>query len=287
MPMRTRRTVALAVAGAAVMVAAGAPSAAARPAPPHPPGARIATPADLAGTGAGRTVTLPTGDRVTVRGDGAGHEVVTAADPGARPYLAERLNGEDYVIPLKAVRQQGAPFDPAGFDVSALLRGETGAPPVAHPNFPMRTVSFSVMDEHGGPVDSALVYVVNVDDSRKYEGLVEAVNGVARVSVPDGNYAAMVEYDYYDTDGRPSGIRMGFADFAVAGTATAVTLDVLRTATDEVSVDAPPKPADPLEKELYWQRGSDDTTALGTGISADPDFSFTLGSSPAPAHGVQ
>ncbi|MFL6074513.1 MAG: hypothetical protein ACJ73S_14055 [Mycobacteriales bacterium] len=287
--MRKRTTLAFAVASAAIVVAAGAASVAAQSTTAHPAGSpsRAATAAAAAADLAGTTVTLPTGDKVTVRTDGAGHDIVIPADLKAGPYLTERLNGDDYVVPLRAVRQQGAAFDLARFDVSALLRGETTAPPPVHPDFPMRTVAFTVLDERGGPVDVASVLVLNVDDSRRYEGSVTAVNGVARLSVPDGHYSAMVEYDYHGADGRPSGLRMGFADFTVAGAATAVTLDVLRTATDQVSVDAPPKPADALEKALSWFRGSDEKTGFAATVTVEPDFSFSLGTSPTPAFGVQ
>ncbi len=88
-----------------------------------PPAAAAAVPAT--------TVTLPTGDRVTVRPAPDGRdtfEVQPAADKGmARALVHLRLGGRDYEVPGTALPYLGRGLDLSLFDVKALLAG-TKAP---------------------------------------------------------------------------------------------------------------------------------------------------------------
>jgi hypothetical protein len=234
-------------------------------------------------TGA-RTVTLPSGDKLAVRTDPSGRLLVTPVRTGT-PMLTRTLGGDLYAFPVSVLRNQGAGFDASAYDVSALLRGEATAPPAVHPDFPMRTVTLDVTDDAGKPAADASLTVINVDDSRKYGGFPEAVDGIAKISVPDGNYSAMVSYVDFDAAGNLTAVKFAFADFTVDGGPTSASIDV-RTASHPVSVTTPKK-ADLLAQDLTWYRGSSDTYGTSAGFVGFPaSTTYYLGDSPATV-GVQ
>jgi hypothetical protein len=265
-----RRAVAAGACG--ILLAAVPVAVAARPAP-----------AGDQPDGATRAVTLPTGDRLLVGTDPAGRLLVTPARPGSGPYLTERVAGQDYVIPLDALRRRGAALDPADFDVTTLLGGAT--PAGVHPDYPMRTLTLNVVDDAGQPVEAASLTVVNVDDSTRYSGFVTVQGGQARISVPDGHYTAMVNANVFDDSGLTA-TELAFTDFTVAGAPATASLD-LRTATGTVTVGDPPRPADLLGQDLTWYRGSDDGHGAIVGVVGLPaGTAIRLGDSPASV-GVQ
>ncbi|MFE2675872.1 hypothetical protein [Streptomyces hygroscopicus] len=75
------------------------------------------------------TVTLVTGERVTLRADGT---VVVTARPGATAdYVTRRSDNDVFVIPMTALPYLGGTLDPALFNVSALVKaGVTTTTPV-------------------------------------------------------------------------------------------------------------------------------------------------------------
>jgi hypothetical protein len=81
-----------------------------------------------------------------------------------------------------------------------------GAPSPAHrptPDFPMTTLTISGTDLAGKPASNADVMVFNVDDTGRVDALSSfnvLVNGVAKYSVPEGNYFALAEFT--DVHGR-------------------------------------------------------------------------------------
>ncbi|GIL30745.1 hypothetical protein [Actinocatenispora comari] len=250
------------------------------------PTARPALTIDRTGAGHARTtrVTLPTGDRVVVGTDARGR-VRTAHPAGTahRTYLTQRYGADTYVVPATALHELGTgSYRLAQFDVSALVAGRPGVTPgsgVAHPDFPMRTATIKVTDPQGKPVDDASLSVINVDDSRKYVAFPEAVNGEARISVPDGHYALMAYYYTADDQGELTGEWMSFGQFTVAGKATSTAVD-LRRATHEVSVTTP-KPAEAQSVDFTWARGSSEDYSLESGVSTYAGHPIRLSTSPA------
>ncbi|WP_413104279.1 hypothetical protein [Streptomyces sp. Inha503] len=109
---------------AALGLAAGpAPGALAAPAE-HTPTA-VTSPATDA---TAHTVTLVTGERVTLGADGS---VVVAPRPGAAAdYVTRRLDNDVFVIPLTALPYLGRTLDPALFNVSALAEAGVTTTPV-------------------------------------------------------------------------------------------------------------------------------------------------------------
>jgi hypothetical protein len=277
--MRAPRSALAALAGLSLVAGAFLTARAASAGPVAP----AFTPGSV--TGDVRTVTLPTGDKLEVRTDPAGHPLVTPATPGLA--LETRTIGDDlYAIPLSAIRAQGNGMDVSRYDVSALLRGETTAPPpAAHPDFPMRTLTVNVIDDRGRPADDAAVQVMNVDDIAKHYSVRNVTGGVAKVSVPDGNYSLAVPTVAFADDGTPTTVRLAFADVTVAGGPATAAVD-LRSATHLVSADTP-RAADLISQDLTWFRGSGEGTA-GTawGWGMPGSTRFYVGDDPATA-GVQ
>lgn len=231
----------------------------------------VATPVGLA-SGA-RIVTLPGGDRVRVRTDPTGRLLVNPATPGT-PMLTRTLNGDLYAIPLSAMRAQVAGMDLSGYDVSALLHGRKPAVPPAHPDYPMHTVTITVTDDQGQPADGVSLDVMNVDDIDKTPGggAVNVNDGVAKISVPDGHYSAMLaDLTFAGHHHRvPTTLKMAFASFTVSGGPTTAAVD-LRSATHLVSVDTP-EPADLIDQDIVWCRGSG---SLADGQATEWDWGLT------------
>ncbi|AXK32713.1 hypothetical protein DVA86_08680 [Streptomyces armeniacus] len=173
-----RPAAALGVAALALALALGtAPAAtpgAAAAAPPTPAPAdagerAAADPTARTASTAARTVTLVTGDRVTLLGDGDRPGV--AFDPRAGDRTGERADGDGrfvtryedgdaYVIPADALPYLGRALDPALFNVSALvragltttpIRAEGGSAPRPGPAFGAALAKQAAADAaHGG-----------------------------------------------------------------------------------------------------------------------------------------
>jgi hypothetical protein len=226
------------------------------------------------------TVTLPTGDRYSVRHDGTGRTFVTPVTGSSGSFLRLRVAGDDYVVPATAFGRPGG-LNPSRYDVSAALRGGA-APATIHPDFPMRTVTFNALDGQGQPVAAGLIAVVNVDDGLKYQGFLEVVGGVAKASVPDGHYSVLQFGESRDSTGAVTAMRIGFTDFTVDGGPTAVTVDGVRTATHQVTFGATPKPAGQTAHEVDVFRGSSRLAYLDLGATTTVGTPIYLGTTGAP-----
>ena len=115
---------------------------------------------------------------------------------------------------------------------------------VVSPNFVMHTLTVNGRDAKGkkDTGDNALIY--NVDDMRSFVGTPTFFKGVAKVSVPEGHYAALgVYYDFQTGIARV----VAMPEFSVAGDLT-ITLDA-RAATAPVSITTP-KPANAFSNIL-------------------------------------
>ncbi|WP_225918266.1 hypothetical protein [Actinocatenispora comari] len=200
-----------------------------------------------------------------------------------RTYLTQQYGADTYVVPATALHELGTgSYRLAQFDVSALVAGRPGVTPgsgVAHPDFPMRTATIKVTDPQGGPARQSMLVVINVDESRKYAAVPVALDGEARISVPDGHYALMAHYQTGDGPGNTTAEWVAFGQFTVAGKATSTTVD-LRRATHEVSVTTPRR-AEVQDVDVMWDRGSAEDAAVQAGFSTFGDHPLYLSSSPA------
>ncbi|MET9046035.1 hypothetical protein ABZX34_24825 [Streptomyces sp. NPDC004362] len=141
--------------------------------------------------------------------------------------------------------------------VSAVaFAGPVDAPQVT-PHYPMRTLQVHVIDKDGNPAPFATFTIINVDDQlRGTTPFAFAVDGEARVSLPEGNYSAAMTFYDRGSDGLVTAQRLvSVADFKVGpadGTTPSITLDE-RTATTQVTVSTP-KPSEYKSANVAWVR---------------------------------
>ena len=159
----------------------------------------------------------------------------------------------------------GWPKQDALFNRVGQLTGDAIPAEVATPTFPMRTLIIKVRDSAGAAVPFALVQMLSVDDSRKFNGLALVINGEARVSVPLGTYAGLTEVDSFDPVSLTGTLSMvPFDSYVVSNQAQTLTLDA-RTATSRLSVRTP-RPADTVIESWEWDR-TDGPGSGGAGAS--------------------
>ena len=158
-----------------------------------------------------------------------------------------------------------------------------GAGTPVTPDYPMRILQINAVGTDGTPLNG-YVSLINTDDSRKMTLNEPIDNGVARVALPAGNYAAYMNDYTFDSQGMVSADALvAVNDLAVpaAGDVPALTLDA-RTATAPVSVTTP-RPATPQFSVQQMIR----TPAAGPTVAAGA-FDILSGAvpitmSPAPA----
>ena len=73
--------------------------------------------------------------------------------------------------------------------LTAMTLAAPTAPAAASPGYPMRTLRLKVTDETGHPANNALVFLMNTDKISRETAQVPVNNGVARLSVPAGDYS--------------------------------------------------------------------------------------------------
>lgn len=167
--------------------------------------------------------------------------------------------------------------------VSSIRLAAAGATPQASPRFPMHTVTIHATSPDGKPA-SASLGVVNTDDSRKYGGFPQAVDGEARISVPDGNYGVAAFFTEGDPGAPAKAVRAVTAGFTVAGQDTAVTIDA-RTATSQVTIDVP-RPATEISSVVNLILGDAAQGSLGAGFinfGSTPTYVTPVTTAPAGA----
>ncbi|WP_328608831.1 hypothetical protein OG943_06840 [Amycolatopsis sp. NBC_00345] len=137
--------------------------------------------------------------------------------------------------------------------------------PSAQPNYPLHFLEIALTDLNGHSVNGS-VSLVNTDSAAKLDRDVE-VNGVTRIAVPEGHYAAYSTFTDYDASGTATAARTAAVEgFAVGASPAASTLTVdERTATSLVKVTSP-KPA--TEDLIQVSAYREDATGRG--------FAFTI-----------
>lgn len=179
----------------------------------------------------------------------------------------------------------------AGWPVRSTLFGAvTGiaasAVPVARavPAFPMQTLIIKVLDSKGRPVPFGVVAIMNVENASKLEAFIEVVDGQARVSVPVGRYAGLVDVDSFDPNTFLGSSRLfGFDNYRVNTDRQVLTLDA-RTATSRLSVSTPQR-AGLVSLTWEWDRfaaGQSGGIEAGFGVGPGIDlFTAPLAAPPA------
>ncbi|MEY9931489.1 hypothetical protein ABH926_006138 [Catenulispora sp. GP43] len=145
---------------------------------------------------------------------------------------------------VAAGRSPGASGLPSGLSSMALAGTTTPASSMA-PDSRMRVLQINAIDGSGLPANLPIL-LENTDNSQISSVVAPVVDGVARIAVPAGNYAAFGEFYQVDANGFPTKDSLvTLQDFQVPATGDVPvrTLDA-RTATSQVNVttDLPSTP---------------------------------------------
>ncbi|WP_413116440.1 hypothetical protein ACK1X7_40395 [Streptomyces sp. CY1] len=228
---RAGRRGARALASGCVLAALGltagpAPGALAAPAPvrgaataaPLPGSATAASTVPVSAGTTAHTVTLVTGERVTLRADGS---VVVAPRPGAEAdYVTRRLDNDVFVIPLTALPYLGRTLDPALFNVSALAEAGVTTTPVR-----ARATAGATAPPSGPAFGAALAKQIgaeaakgSVGEGPLFGGVTSVAPAVATVGIrdtprPSARADHPVKVTVLGTDGKPL---PGTTSFALA-----------------------------------------------------------------------
>ena len=180
----------------------------------------------------------------------------------------------------------GWPARTALFGTVTRIAAVSAAPPGASPHFVQKTLIVDVLDASGKPLSFGLMNVVNVDDARKYIGFAEVVDGEARISVPVGHYAGVVEVDDFSATGDSGAIRIvPFDNASVTTNDQRLTLDA-RKATSTLSVHTP-RPAGLVTESWEWDRtAAGDTGGAAAGYLVGPGVTLSVASTAVPPASV-
>lgn len=274
------------ITGALVLVAAGAGAAYSQQATTTQPSS--ATTADGS---AACDVALPGGVKALwTRTAAGGQSVVT--EPGSVPALIAHVGSDVYAIPRSAPSPAN-PVNPATYDVTAAVSNTcgihtattatigmgAGADDSTHGpgSFRLADLTINVLGVTGKPDAVALVFLRNVDDYQLADELLAPDDGVVKLQVPVGDYAAAA-YTFDPVDGDAADELSIDPDFAVTGGAPTVTLDAA-DATSEIAVPTAPQAASLTGATLGIGRGSTEYPTeddywigldLGSNYPADP-----------------
>jgi hypothetical protein len=122
----------------------------------------------------------------------------------------------------------------------------------AMPRYQQYTLVIHVTDPAGRPADYAFVSLTNVDDGRKFSNFIQVIHGLAKVSVPAGNYSGLAEYDAFRRTGVIAAYLVPLEQVAVTHNNAQMLFD-MRTATAKPSVQTP-RPAAMQSETLEWDR---------------------------------
>lgn len=215
----------------------------------------------VAGVAGSCQVTLPTGDRFRISVDGAGHQEVAAigtSASGSKHFESIQAAGHVYVLPdaampaLLAGKASLASYDAT--DLAAAQCGRaiaTGDGPKVARGYRLGRVTIRTIDS-AGTKTNAFVILVNVDTAKIGGEFVTTDQGVAKVAIPVGHWAALTML----SSNTPTGTAYQFVTAAqvTVRDGTVITLDA-RKATVSIPVPATPQPADFLSSDVQVGRG--------------------------------
>jgi hypothetical protein len=282
--MRYRHALITLVAGVAAVAAAttgaAAATAGAPQAGPAPHRQGLSQPASSPGQAGSCQVILPTGDRFQISVDAAGHQEVAAigaSASGSKHFESIQAAGHVYVLPdavmpaLLARRASLASYDVT--DLAAAQCGQvtaTGEGPHVASGYPLARLTVRTLDSTGAKV-SAFVTLVDVDSATIGGEFVTTDNGVAKVAIPAGHWAAITLLSENTPDG--TAYQFVTAPQVSVTDGTVITLDA-RKATVNIPVPATPRPADFESSDVVVGRGpgqlSTFSTTLGTFADGGP-----------------
>lgn len=246
-----------------------------------------------------RTVTLPTGDRVSLLPGGrhAFEPVAGREDVGYLTPKALDGSGDFTLIPVDVADGfADGSQDPRRYNVSALLRAGIadaatapataldarpydGLVPAAEPaEGETRAVTVTVRDRSGGVPDRALVTVVAADGA-VWDSLYLTDTAAGTMQLPPGEYGLAADI-LDDPEGRRKGTYVAAVRrFTVGAGPLAFTVDGAKSDPVGVRVDRAAELR--LQKlEVSWTSGGEEGGAISTMASFGPDHKMFVASAP-------
>jgi hypothetical protein len=215
----------------------------------------------------GTAPAAPPGITVTsISGNFASGFVTASSGPAFAGWLQAHIRAD-----IAAGRQPGSSPLPGGLTAMSLAAPAPGGP--VEPDYPLHIAQFNATDLAGQPVNSAFMILENMDSYQEANALpVPIEDGIARVAVPAGHYAAFVAFSDYDAQGEMIATRFVTPHFTVPGTnGTTIVAIPESSATSRVRITSTPLPADRdyLAAGFTWQ---DAAGQVSPGISGFEAF---------------
>jgi hypothetical protein len=152
--------------------------------------------------------------------------------------------------------------------VSSMRLAGTAAKPAStvHPDFPLYQLQINVNDSTGAPAD-AVTTVMNTDAITNGNADVPVEDGIGRVELPAGDYAAYTTFFDVDDQGDVTAMRMvGLTDFTVAASTTPTRITVDEADATSLITAATPRPATNDYDSVTWYRLDNSGDSYGVGI---------------------
>ncbi|GAA1021613.1 MULTISPECIES: hypothetical protein [Amycolatopsis] len=224
-------------------------------------------------------ITFPAGATPAVL---PGITLASSAGNTATGYLASPA---EFTADLhRRLAEDAAAGRPAGSSALPATIRLAGAPREQQPRYPMKIVGLRLLDLQGRSVNG-IVSLINTDSAAKLLRHVD-VDGVTRIAVPEGHYAASATFSDFDSTGSVIATRTSWVEgFAVGDSPEVRTLTVEeKYATAEVKV-APSKST--TQELLTTNFFREDATGRGfaIGISGSTTKQYVR-PVPKPAQGV-
>ncbi|MGW7531466.1 hypothetical protein [Amycolatopsis sp. NPDC054798] len=236
----------------------------------------------LARTQSGKTpleLTFPAGSAPSSL---PGITLTSSAGNTATGYLA---SAADFTADLhRRLAADAAAGRPAGSSALPATIRLAGAPREQQPRYPMKILELRLADLQDRPV-SGILSLINTDSAAKLVRHVE-VEGVTRIAVPEGHYAASATFSDVDSTGSVTATRTSWVEGFVVGDAPGVqTLTVEeKYATAEVKVAAPKSTTqDSITTNYFREDSTGRGFAIGIAGSTTRQYVRPV---PKPAQGV-
>ncbi|MFL5790004.1 MAG: hypothetical protein ACJ76A_00740 [Actinomycetota bacterium] len=201
----------------------------------------------LAAAGFGRRIPLVIAYEVGTKPALPGVTITSARNGVAHGYVTP-TSAKDFgaALSAKAIADSGAgwPSSRTLFGSVTAIAPDMVVPTTVTPRFPMSTLIMDGISRTGGAMPFGFGYLVNMDDGRKFNGIVVMYHGQARASVPVGTYGVVLDDLVFSTDGSVTIREDVVTDFAVTGSQGHMTIDS-RDATAVPSITTP-MPSVPL-----------------------------------------
>ncbi|MFD0634742.1 hypothetical protein ACFQ9X_27570 [Catenulispora yoronensis] len=219
----------------------------------------------------------------------AGVTLTAVSGQSATGYLTP-ASGHAFAQALRdAIKADLAAGKPAG--TGTLFGGLTsmavlGASTPVQPHYPLHILQVNTLDDTGAPT-SLPVILVDLDNPAAFTGQVFSYQGVARVAVPAGNYAAIAINFAFDPAANTQKVEIATPDGIVVpdtGTVPPATVD-MRTATSPVKVTTQ-RPSTLAGSLTSVARSNASGTFSATlSVDAGADTTVLLAPAPKPAVG--